>query len=118
MYNKNVDITKGYKKMQELINDPQALYEYADQRATEAAEQYGDNGYGCGSTFVTIKWGTPFMRWAKKQGLVQKDAYYGWILDTDKRKFSATLTQEQYNETFASVLSQNGVHAFNHTYLS
>lgn len=100
---------------------PYEIYKLATIEAEQAAKAFGDNGYGCGSAFVTTKWGTPFMRWAKKEGLCKKDNYYGWILDTTSlldKKPIATLTEEVYNEEFCKVLKEHGIHAFSQTYLT
>lgn len=103
------------------ISNEYELYKLASFDASQAYTAHGDDGYGCGTSFVTIKGNTAFYRWAKKQGLVSRDAYYGFILDTTSlmdKKPSATLAEEAFNRAFAATLSANGVHAFNHTLLS
>ena len=102
------------------------LYQKALEAASAAYNSEPDDGYGCGSSFVVIKYGTPFMRWAKRSGMVKKDSYYGWVLDTTSGLRAVrpdgtsigTLAQERSNEAFAKFLSDNGIHAFNHTYLT
>ena len=92
------------------------LYKQAVAFATEKTKDIEDTRYGCGSSFVTIKW-DKFCRELKKEGLAKKDCYYGWIVEAAS-PFNGTLETESYKEAFAEFLSNNGVHAFVHTRLN
>jgi len=98
------------------MNEFTIKYQLAKEFAIDEIKFDSDSGYGCGTSFVTIKW-NQFCREMKKQGLVRKDGYYGWILETDE-PVSGTLEQEKYNQAFARSLSEQGVFAFVHTYLT
>lgn len=98
------------------LTNEQIAYELAKEFAIDEVKFDKDTGYGCGSSFVTLKWGK-FVREMKKLGLVKKDGYYGWVLDTDE-PVNGTLEQEKYNRAFAESLNSQGIHAFVHTYLT
>ena len=53
----------------------------------------------------------------KKLDLVQKDAYYGWILETNE-PVHGTLEQEKYNQAFVKSLREQGVTAYERTLLN
>lgn len=94
----------------------ETIYELASEFAKDEIKFDKDTGYGCGSSFVTIKWGA-FCREMKKLGLASRDAYYGWILETNE-PVNGTLEQEKFNQAFATSLNNQGVHAFCHTRLN
>lgn len=98
------------------MTQEEIIYELATEFARDEIKFDEDTGYGCGTSFVTIKWGK-FCREMKKLGLAAKDSYYGWILETNE-PVSGTLEQEKYNRAFAESLNNQGVHAFNHTRLN
>lgn len=95
---------------------PTKIYERAAQYAAEQIKDIKDTGYGCGTSFVTIKWGT-FTKQMKDQSLAHKDGYHGWILETNE-PVKGTLEQESYNTAFARYLNDHGIPAFVRTYLN
>ena len=99
------------------MNDPQAIYNEAQAYATEQTKDTVDTKYGCGSSWITIKGNTKFAYWARKNNLVERDAYYGTILRVAS-PFNGTLEDEAFQNAFASKLSSLGVHAFAHTRLN
>lgn len=101
--------------MKELTTN-EIIYELALERARDEMKGLQDSGYGCGTSFVTIKWGS-FAREMKQKGLAEKSGYYGWILETQEN-VNGTLEQERYNQEFARALNEQGVQAFVHTYLN
>jgi len=94
----------------------QTMYIDAMEYARDDVKFDEDTMYGCGSSFLTIKWGK-FCRAMKKEGLVKKDGYYGWVVDTQS-PMNGTLEDEKYKKAFAEFLSNNGEHAFVHTRLN
>lgn len=111
--------------------DYQAAYDKANEVAAEALRNTPEhhNSYGCGSTFITIRYKTnpKFYNWAKKNHLLNVDAYYGAILEVagglrlvlPNGDSLGTLGEEYYNEQFCKALdAQVETGAFTHTRLN
>ena len=98
------------------MTSAQVIYELASEYARDEIKFDKDTTYRCGSSFVKIKWGS-FCREMKKLDLVRKDAYYGWILETNE-PVHGTLEQEKYNQAFVKSLQEQGVTAYERTLLN
>lgn len=110
--------------------DFQTAYDLASQKASEAlkASEFASDVYGCGTSFITIRYATnpKFYNWAKKANLLQRDAYYGAILDatyglrpTIDGVSAGTQAEEFYNKAFCQALSDIvATGAFTHTVLN
>ena len=103
---------------QTTLTQHEVNYQLAKEYATDEVKFDKDTSYGCGVSFITIKWGS-FVREMKKLDLVRKDGYWGWILETNE-PVSGTLEQEKYNLAFAKRLNEldGSIHAFCHTRLN
>lgn len=98
------------------MTTPETLFELATEYAKDETKFDTDSKYGCGFSVITIKLNNTFGRWAKKEGKVQKDGYYGNILKVESG-FSGTLEEEKFYKAFAEYLNKNAVHAFVRTRL-